>query len=82
MTGITNTPTQITKAALSQQLSTINAGAPSHTLRSRRRVEDGCRVNFIATDRVVQRQPEEGFSVSRPGLLGCWPQGASEEEAL
>lgn len=25
---------------------------------------------------------EEGFSVSCPGLPGCWSQGASEEEAL
>ena len=25
---------------------------------------------------------EEGFSVSVPGLLGCWSQGATEEEAL
>jgi len=32
--------------------------------------------------RVVLRQPEEGFSVSCPGLPGCWSQGASEEEAL
>ncbi len=25
---------------------------------------------------------EEGYSVSCPGLPGCWSQGASEEEAL
>ena len=25
---------------------------------------------------------EEGFSVSCPGLPGCWSQGATEEEAL
>ena len=25
---------------------------------------------------------EEGFSVSVPGLPGCWSQGATEEEAL
>ena len=25
---------------------------------------------------------EEGYSVSCPGLPGCWPQGATEEEAL
>jgi len=31
---------------------------------------------------VVLRQSEEGFSVSCPGLPGCWSQGASEEEAL
>jgi len=32
--------------------------------------------------RVVLRQSDEGFSVSCPGLPGCWSQGASEEEAL
>ena len=25
---------------------------------------------------------EEGYSVSAPGLPGCWSQGATEEEAL
>lgn len=25
---------------------------------------------------------EEGYSVSVPGLPGCWSQGATEEEAL
>ncbi len=25
---------------------------------------------------------EEGFSVSAPGLPGCWSQGATREEAL
>jgi predicted RNase H-like HicB family nuclease len=25
---------------------------------------------------------EEGFSVSVPGLPGCWSQGATEDEAL
>ena len=28
------------------------------------------------------RQSEEGFSVSCPGLAGCWSQGKTEEEAL
>ena len=36
----------------------------------------------MATYRVVLHQSEEGFSVSCPGLPGCWSQGASEEEAL
>jgi predicted RNase H-like HicB family nuclease len=27
-------------------------------------------------------QTEEGYSVSCPGLPGCWSQGATEEEAL
>jgi predicted RNase H-like HicB family nuclease len=32
--------------------------------------------------KVVLNESEEGFSISCPGLPGCWPQGASEEEAL
>ncbi len=32
--------------------------------------------------RVVLRKSEEGYSVSCPGLPGCWSQGASEAEAL
>lgn len=28
------------------------------------------------------RESEEGFSVSCPGLPGCWSQGETEEEAL
>jgi predicted RNase H-like HicB family nuclease len=32
--------------------------------------------------KVVLRESEEGFSVSCPGLPGCWSQGRSEEEAL
>lgn len=27
-------------------------------------------------------QTEEGYSVSCPGLPGCWSQGQTEEEAL
>jgi len=30
----------------------------------------------------VLRQSEEGFSVSCPGLAGCWSQDKTEEEAL
>ena len=36
----------------------------------------------MARYRVVLRRSEEGFSVSCPGLPGCWSQGATEEEAL
>ena len=32
--------------------------------------------------RVALKQTEEGFSVSCPGLPGCWSQGSSEPEAL
>lgn len=32
--------------------------------------------------KVVLQQSEEGFSVSCPGLPGCWSQGSTENEAL
>jgi predicted RNase H-like HicB family nuclease len=32
--------------------------------------------------RIALHQSNEGFSVSVPGLPGCWSQGASEAEAL
>lgn len=32
--------------------------------------------------KVVLQESEEGFSVSCPGLPGCWSQGTTEEEAL
>jgi predicted RNase H-like HicB family nuclease len=32
--------------------------------------------------KIALQQSEEGFSVSVPGLPGCWSQGATEEEAL
>ena len=32
--------------------------------------------------KIALRHSEEGFSVSVPGLPGCWSQGESEEEAL
>ena len=31
---------------------------------------------------VVLQKTDEGFSVSCPGLPGCWSQGATEQEAL
>ena len=31
---------------------------------------------------VALMQTDEGFSVSCPGLPGCWSQGATEQEAL
>ncbi|HEX4030300.1 MAG TPA: type II toxin-antitoxin system HicB family antitoxin [Terracidiphilus sp.] len=31
---------------------------------------------------MILRQSEEGYSVSCPGLPGCWSQGATEEETL
>ncbi len=32
--------------------------------------------------KVVVHESEEGFSVSCPGLPGCWSQGETETEAL
>ena len=32
--------------------------------------------------KVVLKHHEEGYSVSCPGLPGCWSQGATEPEAL
>lgn len=32
--------------------------------------------------RIALQRSEEGYSVSVPGLPGCWSQGATEEEAL
>lgn len=32
--------------------------------------------------KVRLQQSEEGFSVSCPGLPGCWSQGRTEQEAL
>jgi len=32
--------------------------------------------------RVALRRTDEGYSVSCPGLPGCWSQGETEQEAL
>ena len=32
--------------------------------------------------RIAVHPSEEGFSVSVPGMPGCWSQGATEAEAL
>jgi len=32
--------------------------------------------------KVLLDESDEGFSVSCPGLPGCWSQGATKEEAL
>lgn len=32
--------------------------------------------------KIVLEKSEEGYSVSCPGLSGCWSQGATEEEAI
>lgn len=32
--------------------------------------------------KIVLQKSEEGYSVSCPGLPGCWSQGATEAEAV
>ena len=32
--------------------------------------------------RIALHQSDDGFSVSVPGLPGCWSQGATEQEAV
>lgn len=32
--------------------------------------------------RIALHKSDEGFSVSLPGLPGCWSQGSTEQEAL
>ncbi len=32
--------------------------------------------------KIALRKTEEGYSVSVPGLPGCWSQGETEEEAI
>ena len=32
--------------------------------------------------KIVLQKSEEGYSVSCPGLPGCWSQGSTEAEAL
>jgi predicted RNase H-like HicB family nuclease len=32
--------------------------------------------------RIALHKSEEGYSVSVPGLTGCWSQGVTEQEAL
>ena len=44
--------------------------------------EARCTITFMGKYRVVLRKSEEGYSVSCPGLPGCWSQGTTEEEAL
>ncbi|OGF55840.1 MAG: hypothetical protein A2Z21_00555 [Candidatus Fraserbacteria bacterium RBG_16_55_9] len=32
--------------------------------------------------KIALKKTDEGYSVSTPGLPGCWSQGATEQEAL
>ena len=37
---------------------------------------------MVARYKVVLEESDEGYSVSCPGLPGCWSQGATEAEAI
>ncbi len=50
----------------------------SSQLPSRRMIFPEVSMNY----KVVLHESEEGFSISCPGLPGCWSQGATEAEAL
>ena len=40
------------------------------------------REELLMIYKIALHEDEDGFSVSVPGLPGCWSQGASEVEAL
>ena len=39
-------------------------------------------ISEVMRYKVALRKTDEGYSVSCPGLPGCWSQGDTEEEAL
>ena len=39
-------------------------------------------LEIIVRYKIALVETDEGYSVSVPGLPGCWSQGASEDEAL
>lgn len=53
-----------------------------HSTTGRHAIWNRCTITGMAAYRVILRHSEEGYSVSCPGLPGCWSQGATEEEAL
>jgi predicted RNase H-like HicB family nuclease len=46
------------------------------------RVDQRAQRRASMTYKVVLNKSEEGYSVSCPGLPGCWSQGVTEQEAL
>jgi predicted RNase H-like HicB family nuclease len=46
------------------------------------RVDQRSQRRASMTYKVVLNKSEEGYSVSCPGLPGCWSQGVTEQEAL
>jgi predicted RNase H-like HicB family nuclease len=39
-------------------------------------------LRYVMKYKIALHESEEGFSVSVPGLPGCWSQGATQEEAV
>ena len=56
----------------------VNADVGWLSNPSRRIIGAEAHMNY----KVVVNESEEGFSVSCPGLSGCWSQGQTESEAL
>jgi predicted RNase H-like HicB family nuclease len=56
----------------------VPAAARDPVMEGARMMTGGNRMKF----KVALKQSEEGFSVSVPGLPGCWSQGRTEAEAL
>jgi predicted RNase H-like HicB family nuclease len=44
--------------------------------------DESWREEVLMICKIALHEDEEGFSVSVPGLPGCWSQGASEVEAV
>ena len=57
-------------------------GALCGTLCVSLRQSYNCRMEVQMKYRIALHKSEEGFSVSVPGLPGCWSQGATEQEAV
>jgi predicted RNase H-like HicB family nuclease len=45
-------------------------------------VEDKPQLESNMVYKIALQKSEEGYSVSCPGLPGCWSQGATEAEAI
>ena len=43
---------------------------------------EGCVRMVVMKYKVALKKSKEGYSVSCPGLPGCWSQGKNEQEAL
>lgn len=57
-------------------------GVRRHLLSRFERLHGRLRREALMRYKIALLQSDEGFSVSVPGLPGCWSQGATEAEAL